>query len=308
LIERRLDINPLLYSSLGVLVGLLINPYFPYNILFAFQHITPKILETTSVSVGIEWFPYNTGQLLSNSTLGLLAFISGTLALGLNRQRMDVRTATIFLLTCVFGLMLFQSRRFIEYFPAYSLVFAAFAWSPLISGSVLLGVSNRVDYPWYSMTRIKSIIPLTVLIFLLIPGIWMTFNKSKANLQASTTHQLYAKASSWLETNTDPGERIFQTDWDDFPRLFFYNTHNTYLIGLDPTYMQFYDAELYDLWVEITQGKVLNPSNAISSIFGAFYVLSDLHHQGFITQAEIDSQMVEVYRDSEAVIFKIVSD
>jgi len=48
-------------------------------------------------------------------------------ALGLRGERWNVRTALSFLLMALFGLMLFQSRRFIEYFPAFVLIFAAFA-------------------------------------------------------------------------------------------------------------------------------------------------------------------------------------
>jgi hypothetical protein len=135
LAERRLDILPLVYSGVGIAAGLVINPYFPYNVVFAYQHIVPKLLETTAVNVGNEWFPYNTEQLLSNSALGLLAFLSGVLALGLAGRRMDARTATTFLLACLFGYMLFQSRRFIEYFPAFTLIFSAFAWSAMVDRS-----------------------------------------------------------------------------------------------------------------------------------------------------------------------------
>lgn len=308
LIERRLEFRPLLYSTIGIVAGLVINPYFPHNIIFAFNHISPKIFDTTTASVGIEWFPYNTGQLLSNSPLALIAFISGTLALGLVGRRMEVRTATAFLLACLFGLMLFQSRRFIEYFPAFSLIFSAFAWSPLIDRTTSQGQLNNREYRRHTLEKIKRVFPLSSLVILLILGIWLTFKKSEENLQATTPYQLYADAASWLEANTPPGERVFQTDWDDFPRLFFYNTHNTYLVGLDPTYLQLYDSELYELWVEITQGRVENPSNMISATFGAVYVLTDLHHQGFLKQAEKDLQLVEVYRDADAVIFQIMSE
>jgi hypothetical protein len=308
LIERNLDVRPLLYSTAGIAAGLIINPYFPYNIIFAFNHITPKIIDTTAVSVGIEWFPYNTGQLLSNSPLGLLAFISGMLAIGLTGKRMDIRTAATFLMACLFGFMLFQSRRFIEYFPPFSLIFAAFAWTPLIEGVVIRDQINTLQYHQQTLTKIKRLFPVSLLVILLIVGFWSTFNQSKANLQASTPYNLYADVSNWLEANTSSGARVFQTDWDDFPRLFFYNTHNTYLIGLDPTYMQLYDTDLYDLWVEITQGKVENPSIPISATFGAFFVLTDVHHQGFINQAERDAQLVEVYRDSDAIIFQVIPD
>jgi hypothetical protein len=66
-----------------------------------------------------------------------------------------------------------------------------------------------------------------------------------------------------LAAKTPEGSRVFQTDWDDFPRLFYYITHNTYLIGLDPTFMALYDADLYERWVGITWGDVERSSAAI---------------------------------------------
>jgi hypothetical protein len=122
----------------------------------------------------------------------------------------------------------------------------------------------------------------------------------------SKPYNLYAGASEWLNENTSAGERVFQTDWDDFPRLFFYNTHNTYLIGLDPTYMQLYDPELYTLWVNITKGNVENPSQWIVSRFDARYIHTDLNHQGFLAIARKDSGLKEVYADNQAVIFEVL--
>ncbi len=67
--------------------------------------------------------------------------------------------------------------------------------------------------------------------------------------------------------NTPEGELVFQTDWDDFPRLFFYNTHNTYLIGLDPTYMQLYNSKLYDLWDTSFTERSGSPPSIFSTNF-----------------------------------------
>ena len=107
--------------------------------------------------------------------------------------------------------------------------------------------------------------------------------------------------------HTAEGERVFQTDWDDFPRLFFYNTHNTYLIGLDPTYLQLYDAEMYDTWVNITRGKTPQPSEIIATQFSARYVHSDLNHDNFLRVAAEDPGLREVYRDGQAVIFEVIA-
>jgi hypothetical protein len=302
LVERRLDLRPVLYAGLGVTAGLILNPYFPHNLAFIVQHIVPKLLDATAVSVGSEWYPYNTGQLLDNSPLALLAFISGALALGLSHQRMNVRTATTFLLACLFGLMLFQSRRFIEYFPPFALIFAAFAWSPLIQRA---RDRIRSSEGRLSVSRIRLGLSLALVVIVLFAGVRTTFEAARSSIQGSKPYSLYAGSAAWLAANTPPGSRVFQTDWDDFPRLFYYNTHNTYLVGLDPTYMQFYDAELYDRWVDITRGRVEQPSEAILTEFGARYVMSDLLHGSFLEQAALDPRLVEVYRDRDSVVFEV---
>lgn len=292
MIERRVEFRPLLFIAGGILAGLIVNPYFPRNIIFSYHHILPKLADATSVRVGNEWFPYETKQLLENSFPALVAFASGISALGLSDKKMDVRTAFALFASLLFGLMLFQARRFVEYFPPFALTFAAFAWTPLLS--VQLGSPSRRVAP--------SLLGLAVILSMVV-----SIPRAREAMGNSKPYDLYAGASAWLAENTSAGERVFQTDWDDFPRLFFYNTHNTYLIGLDPTYMQLYDPNLYALWVQITKGNVESPSRIILEQFGSHFVHTDLNHGAFLRAAEADDRLKEVYRDDQAVIFEVIA-
>lgn len=320
LLERRLVWQPLVYALAGVFLGVVINPYFPQNAIFLYQHLAPKLSGATAVQVGSEWYPYDTGQLLENSPVSLIVFMAGILALGLQTRRFETRTASAFFMTALFGLMLFQSRRFIEYFPPFALIFAAFAWSPVLE-AIRLGqfytlVERREDR--LAQDRLRqggqihrwvpgagSILSILVMVLILVPGIWLTYQGARDSIATSKPYTLFEGASRWLSENTLEGERIFQTDWDDFPRLYFYNTYNTYLIGLDPTYMQRYDPELYDRWVEITRGEVERPGQIIVDEFAARYVVSDRLHDDFIRQAEADPRMVEVYQDELSVVYLV---
>jgi len=287
LVAGRLQPAALGYAGAGILLGLVINPYFPDNLLFIGRHILPKIADPTSVSVGSEWYPYDTAQLLSNSGLALLAFVSGGLALGLVGRRMRVETATALLFGLAIGLMLFQARRFVEYFPAFALIFAAFAWAPLLERA-----RGRVVVPGLAALGLGL-------------GLWLNLGASIESAQESKPAQRYRAASAWLETHSPADARIFQTDWDDFPRLFFYNTHNSYTVGLDPTYLQLQDPDLYELWVDLTQGRSEDLSAAILTSFDAEYVLSDLEHTRFLRAAAEDPELTEVYRDEFAVVFAV---
>jgi hypothetical protein len=303
LTERRFEFRPLLYTSAGIIVGMLVNPYFPDNLIFSYHHMLPKLTDATSVRVGNEWYPYDTKQLLDNSLPALFAFASGVLALGLASRRMDARTALGLFVSLLFGLMLFQARRFVEYFPPFALIFAAFAWSPLLDPKPLpvQFASSR------SMTFVQNYLSVMLLLLAVISSIVVSIAPAREAIDRSKPYGLYANASAWLEKNTPAGSRVFQTDWDDFPRLFYYNTHNTYLIGLDPTYLQLYDADLYDLWVDVTQGDVENPSQTIATTFDSRYIHTDLNHGDFLQVAAEDPGLKEVYRDDQAVIFEVVS-
>jgi hypothetical protein len=298
LLEKRFEPRPLLYSGIGILAGSIFNPYFPNNLIFTYHHFIAKLELAESIKVGNEWYPYDTGQLVENSLPAFIGFGIGILALGLTGRKMNTRTATSLLATLMFGAMLFNARRFIEYFPPFALIFTAFSCGSMfdLDNSLL----NR-------LTTKKWASPFALILSLaIIAGIIKAFPAVQNQLVNSKPYDLYAGSSAWLAQNTNENEIIFQTDWDDFPRLFFYNSRNTYLAGLDPTYLQIYDPALYEEWVRITRGEVENPSRFIRSDFGARFVHTDLNHGNFIRQAEDDPGMREVYRDDQSVLFEVL--
>ena len=160
------------------------------------------------------------------------------LALGLSGRKMDVRTAFGLLLALLFGLMLFQARRFVEYFPPFALIFAAFAWAPLLDPRPAFTASPQhrllafISLPYFAVTLL--FVAVAASIALSVPA-------AQKSIDTSKSYGLYANASLWLEENTPAGSRVFQTDWDDFPQIFYYNTHNRFLICLDPMFFYEFD-------------------------------------------------------------------
>ncbi len=316
MLDRRLDLRPLVYAGLGTGLGLVINPYFPQNLVFIYRHLSPKLADPTSIRVGNEWYPYETAQLFGNAGVALLALLAGLFALGLRGQRMDLRTGTALLLTFFFGALLFQSRRFIEYFPPFALLLSAFAWSPILEGWLQPGklpAGQRIQgQAWVQRmaSRLWSrqgVLAAAAILFL-VPAGWINLKASQESVQRAKVYAQYLQASIWLKAHAEPGARVFQTDWDDFPRLFYFNTEQVYTIGLDPTYMQLYDPSLYDLWSDITKGRVEHPSGVIRDRFGGQYVFTDLKHDNFIEVARADPGLAEVYEDEYALIFEVLPD
>lgn len=298
LTERRLAWQALAFPALGILLGIVINPYFPQNVTFIVNHLLPK-LGGDSIPVGNEWSPYRTWTLVENSGPALAAFVLGVMALGWREKRMDRSVLTALTLAVLFGYMLFQSRRFVEYFPPFVLIFAALSIAPVLN-------EWRAS-TWWGGKRpyLTPLLPLIMILILAWP-LYTSLNDARDSVANSKPADRYAAAALWLRANADPGAKVFQTDWDDFTRLFFYNTDVIYTAGLDPTYLELYDADLYEVWVDITRGRIEQPGQLIRERFGGQYVFSDLKHGDFIEQAEADPQLKELYRDDYAVIFALV--
>ena len=133
----------------------------------------------------------------------------------------------------------------------------------------------------------------------------LTIRDARALVSTSKPADLYASAMLTLREIAPAGTTIFQTDWDDFTRQFFYFDDARYIIGLDPTFMQQYDEMLYNEWVAITNGNRDAPGETIRDRFGAEYVFSDLNHERFLARAADDPLLQEIYRDEYAVIFAV---
>jgi hypothetical protein len=289
--ERRIEWKAIIFPGVGIALGLLINPYFPENIAFITSHLLPKVGDVET-RVGNEWYPYETWTLVENSGFALAAMTIGALAWGWRKERMDRVALTVFFVMILFAVMLFRSRRFVEYFPAFALIFAAISAAPLIEN----WMANRGK--WHKLA------PGMMLVMFSIP-IALTVGQARDAVGRSKPADLYAEAAAWLHENTPPGSFVFQTDWDDFTRLFFYNPNNLYTVGLDPTYLELYDADLFDEWRRITRGEIEQPGQIISDRFGASYVFSDLKHKDFMRVAAEDPLLEELYRDEYAVIYSV---
>lgn len=292
--ERRLVWPAIAYPAAGILLGLLINPYFPQDFVFIYHHLLPKIGESAT-RVGNEWSPYQTWTLVENSGYALAAFVLGIFGLAWRKDRADKATLLALLLALLFGFMLFKSRRFIEYFPPFALLFAALSVAPLLREGVV----------WLQARGVAPVLPLILALGLLTYPLATTLNDARTAVSDTKAADHFANAALWLQRNTPPGTFVFQTDWDDFTRLFFYNSDAVYTAGLDPTFMELYDADLFALWRDITQGEVAQPSRLIRQRFGGDYVFSDLNHGDFLAQAAHDPDLTEVYRDEYAVVFAV---
>jgi len=294
IVERRLAWQAPAYTALGLILGLVINPYFPNNITFIVEHLGAKIDFESGVRVGSEWYPYSTSALLINTGGALAVLALGVLRGSFGKHKRDTAETALLFIALLTLFMLLRSRRFIEYFPAFALLFCAATWGR--------GGVQWADWlPQRWMRRLGFGLGAAVMIAVTA----LTLRGALDDIQSGAEADYMAGAAQWLAANSTSGTLVFQTDWDDFTRLFYYNTSNTYLVGLDPTYLQRANPRLWDTWVAITQGRVEQPSQSISTQFGAAYVISDTRHDAFAAQTREDPGLELVYRDTYALIWRV---
>jgi hypothetical protein len=308
--RRRPEWGLLIYPAIGVLLGNLINPYFPNNLLFSYLHMLPKVFQLVGLShsdeeirVGNEWYPYTTSYMLESSWLALALVPLGFLPILLDARpsrlrRVDGMVVALAIIAVTFLLLFLRSRRWIEAEPVFATLFCAFAWSRALPERLTEPLRAR-------LTPTRQVVAAILIGLAILPLLVNSVEVAQDNARTVRDYRRYRSAAEWLAANTPEGARVFATDWDDFPELFYWNLHNTYLIGLDPTYMYLHDGPLYLQWRAITRGQVERPSAIIRDVYDSGWVFSDLAHEAFLRRAQDDPDLIEVYRDRSTVIFAV---
>ncbi|MBZ0284940.1 MAG: hypothetical protein K8L97_29665 [Anaerolineae bacterium] len=302
--DKKFEWQPIIYTSFGLMLGLIINPYFPQNLAFITDHLGAKVDYADGIHVGNEWYPYKIETLMQNSPGALLALVIALIAPSFSPIKRDRVETTLMLTALITLFMLLRSRRFIEYYPAFALLYAAAAWRHIRLEEWL--PEWRIPISQLKIRTPAWVLHSSTVAVLMLFSI-TTFTNVYDDVRNAQPVEYLAGASQWLQQNTATGALIFQTDWDDFTRLFYFNTANTYLVGLDPTYLQIADPQRWDQWRDITQGRVSTPSELIQTTFNATYIVSDTKHDAFEDQVRDDPNMQLVYRDQYNYIWRIAA-
>ena len=289
--EKRIRTTLLLAVGLGTAAGLIINPYFPQNLQFLFLSYT-KIemgMFPAGIPAGTEDYPYAASTAIKH-TLLVVMIISVTIFLYLIRPlTLNADTMMLFLFSMVLLCLYIEVRRFIEYWPPFAFLFSAFA----------------LAQPIHDLTARHTRIVKAVVIAVLVLACTNTVHEIDRISDNEHNPAIYAKAAAYLRENTPAKSIVFTGDWDDFPILFFYNSHNYYIVGLGLHYLYFYDQQLFTRWMDITDGLIASPAEAMHDGFGAQYALCLKSDVALLRQLEKDPETRMVYEDDHASIFAL---
>src|SRR5215203_6134129 len=136
--EHRFEWRPLAYTGGGMVLGNIINPYFPQNLGLFWEHFVTKIKIGTdfAVPVGGEWYPYSGQDLLTHFPVALVAMLVGYILFAPKNRKLPEKATFFLMFVTVLLMSQFRSKRFAEYFPPFAILFAAFSWREFIKPSV----------------------------------------------------------------------------------------------------------------------------------------------------------------------------
>ena len=322
--ERRFEWRPLAWVVVGTVAGLVINPYFPQNLLLLYQHIRIKITPSEfSTSVGKEWYPYDSWEFLGNSVVACAAMLIGYIAFDPSDRKRAHHSLFMLIFSTALMIMTARWKRIAEYWPPFAVMFSAFALQPWLMGAR----STLTQLPTEMLDELQPFLDrsgstpaskedetralwqaLIVAVVAIVLGTVLFFNlrATIGDIAGSEPHDFYKRGAEWMRANVPAGQVVFNTDWDDFPRLFYYDPTHNYVSGLDPTYLYDRDPALSKLYDRITLGEEEDPGPLIRDRFGSRYVFTDNLHQDFFDNARQSGWFEIVYEDNECTILHIL--
>ncbi|HEX9629983.1 MAG TPA: hypothetical protein VF961_08180 [Pyrinomonadaceae bacterium] len=321
--ERRLEWRPLVWVLAGTSAGLMVNPYFPRNLHLLYEHLKIKLTPSEfSTSVGKEWYPYDSWEFLGNSVVACVAMVVGYISFDPADRKRSPRSLFFLLFSTALMIMNMRWKRIAEYWPPFAIIFAAFALQPWLEGtrSALTRLSNDMldelqpflDRPGTAsatkeaeLRELGRTIGVAVVAVVLAVALFLNIRVTMKDIATSDPDSFYKAGAAWLKKNVPANQIVFNTDWDDFPRLFYYDPTHRYITGLDPTYLYDRDPALSKLYDRITLGKEEDPGPLIRDRFGARYVFSDNSHDDFFDNAKTSGWFDIVYEDRDCTIMHI---
>jgi hypothetical protein len=255
--EKGFPFKNSLISLSGIACGIIFNPYFPQNLEFYRYQIFEIAVRgyTNIIQVGAEWYPYDFFDLLGASSLLWMALLFALLSLPLALKKKCRGALPLFGMGVLLFGMTLRSSRNVEYFIPIALLFSAMSINSFIAADGGLAELRKFLEEFFRKRK-TLLYGLAVFSGLFIPfAVIRDITSVKKTLDRGFPITKFKSASEWLSTHSEPGTILFHSHWDMFPILFFHNSNNFYLGGLDPVFTYLKNKTAYEAWQDIGDGR-----------------------------------------------------
>ncbi|MBT3252343.1 MAG: hypothetical protein HN729_10110 [Candidatus Marinimicrobia bacterium] len=248
-------------ATVAIALGLILRPDFPNILILNYQQVF-KLLYLNFIGVDLA---VGTGQrnadyyFFQDNIISILLMIVSFVLNYYNLFRIKnliekKLLISLMMISLFYFIWAVESVRFIEYFIPFSLLLFILSISyylryPINSFThwtlnILFQIQNRLKNGWV----LKFISTLIIILIIWHPPAYVL-----KNIEYSPSNEKFKNGAEWLLNNSPENSNVFITSWDSFSRLFFYNHHNNYTVGMDPGFFYMRDPELFRLWRNITE-------------------------------------------------------
>lgn len=244
--------------------------------------IRDYMTDSTQLNMGRELNPINTAELIGGLWTvwaPMPVLLWAALALRVKLRRV---TLTLFCMCVCWGIMFCLSRRMVEYWAPFCVLFYMFAIA-----DIWRAVKWQYQFtyrPWRTSLLLFPTLAILVTVSVIggMKAKEVTVDNSKAQNQRSAL--LFLR--DLVETRHDAGAIVFHSEWHDYVAACHYAPEYRYLVGLDPNFIYFDDKDVWQMWRDVVhEGKthIYDPrfdtthrfDEVIRNEFRAKYVLVD---------------------------------
>lgn len=310
--ERRFfeAFKPACVVLVAVVLGLIINPYFPENLWFYYDQTLRIAIfnDTNFLSIGSEWLGFDSlSTFILYMTIPMTILICGV-SLALTRyKKMTIKTRFMLIMTILFFIMNVKSRRYVEYFVPSSAILAIFLLHDFCHEIVIRPVAEWVKKNiFHSFPLIGMVLAIVVYGYVSLSPQWLT----RAGGEFSV--EMYRGAGEWLRSNVFKGDVVGHLSWSEFPLLFYYDPNHRFLSGLDPRFLAYKNLELAVRYNDVILGRITDPEKIRDLFvhdFGARYVVinqsSEIVNANLIKLFQESAEYKEVYKDEFVRVYDL---
>lgn len=243
----------------GLLLGIVVNPYFPSNLVMSWIHvqIALGIDVPAGVDTGAELVQYDVLGMLQTYGVAHIGVLAAAAAAW--RRRLwpvtQYREFWFLMLTAVALTALgMKSRRAMEY---------------AIPSVILLSGYTIRSLDW------RGCLPSLIVALMVSQGYYtVQFYKNSWTLPQVGYSVWYFNAITAIPERP-AGAKVFNCDWSGSPYLFYFRPDLRFVDILDPVLLWKVSRERYVLRQELIKGNFRDPAKVLRSAFRADYVLCD---------------------------------
>jgi hypothetical protein len=327
-LNKKINLKPIISTSSGVLAGILLHPNF-LNYLYIiyinlFQVLYLKFTGT-NLNVGAELNSITLDVFVNATLIGFVLYILALIVFfGTPDFKKHIKTPEIyflFLYSIAWFIFSIFVPRGIDYWYPFAFLFIVFIIDHFLKSSELKILKSLIG------AKINA----RILAFFIISFVFtlILYNFIYLYLQIdSRSHETidrgFKEANQWLIKNTPEDSTVFYATWSLWPMMFFYNDHNHYIAGMDPTFLYEYDKKIYWIWKNISSSgeycaeescssfipgsNLKKIKHAFREIFGSDYIIFNNDNTWQLKKIiEADRQDYrKVFSNKELVIFRVL--